>query len=33
MNLESTKPKGIPRNRWQGEMREEGRIVGGGKII
>jgi hypothetical protein len=29
MNLESTKPKGRPRNRWQDEVRENGRIVGG----
>jgi hypothetical protein len=27
--LESTKPKGRPRNRWQDEVRENGRIVGG----
>jgi hypothetical protein len=29
MNLESTRPRGRPRNRCQGEMREDGRIVGG----
>jgi hypothetical protein len=29
MNLESTRPRGRPRNRWQGEVREDGRIVGG----
>jgi hypothetical protein len=29
MNLESTRPRGRPRNRWQDEVREEGRIVGG----
>jgi hypothetical protein len=29
MNLESTRPRGRPRNRWQDEMREGGRIVGG----
>jgi hypothetical protein len=29
MNLESTRPRGRPRNRWQGEMREDGRIDGG----
>jgi hypothetical protein len=29
MPLESTKPRGRPRNRWQDEMREDGRIVGG----
>jgi hypothetical protein len=28
MNLESTKPRGRPRNRWQDEVREDGRIVG-----
>jgi hypothetical protein len=29
MNLESTRPRGRPRNRWQNEVREDGRIVGG----
>jgi hypothetical protein len=29
MNLESTRPRGRPRNRWQDEVREEGRVVGG----
>jgi hypothetical protein len=29
MNLESTRPKGRPRNRWQDEVREDGRMVGG----
>jgi hypothetical protein len=29
MNLESTRPRGRPRNRSQDEMREDGRIVGG----
>jgi hypothetical protein len=29
MNLESTVPRGIPRNRWQVEVREDGRRVGG----
>jgi hypothetical protein len=29
MNLESTRPRGRPRNRWQDEVREVGRIVGG----
>jgi hypothetical protein len=29
MNLESTTPRGRPRNRWQYEVREDGRIVGG----
>jgi hypothetical protein len=28
MNLESTRPEGRPRNRWQDEVREDGRIVG-----
>jgi hypothetical protein len=27
MNFESTRPKGRPRNRWQGEVREDGRIL------
>jgi len=29
MNLGPTGLKGGPRNRWQDEMREDGRIVGG----
>jgi hypothetical protein len=29
MNLETTKVIGRPRNRWQDEVREDGRIVGG----
>jgi hypothetical protein len=29
MNWESTKPRGRPRNRWQDELRKDGRIVGG----
>jgi hypothetical protein len=28
MNLESTRPRGRPRNRWQDEVRENGKIVG-----
>jgi hypothetical protein len=29
MNLERTRWRGRPRNRWQDEVREDGRIVGG----
>jgi hypothetical protein len=29
MNLESSRSSGRPRNRWQDEAREDGRIVGG----
>jgi hypothetical protein len=29
MNLEATRLRGIPRNRWQDEVREDGRLVGG----
>jgi hypothetical protein len=29
MNLESTRPSVRTRNRWQDEVREDGRIVGG----
>jgi hypothetical protein len=29
MKVESTKPRGRPRNRLQDEVREDGRIVGG----
>jgi hypothetical protein len=29
MNSESTIPRGRPRNRWQNEVREAGRIAGG----
>jgi hypothetical protein len=29
MNLESTRPRSRPRNRWQDKLREDGRIVGG----
>jgi hypothetical protein len=29
MNLESTRLRGRPRNRWQDEVRGDGRVVGG----
>jgi hypothetical protein len=29
MNLESTRPRGRPRNRWQYDVRKDGRIIGG----
>jgi hypothetical protein len=29
MNLETTRFRGAPRNRWQNEVREDVRIVGG----
>jgi hypothetical protein len=29
MNLETTRPRGRPRNRLQCEVREDGKIVGG----
>jgi hypothetical protein len=32
MNLESTRPRGRQRNRWQDEVREDGRIVGGEEL-
>jgi hypothetical protein len=28
INLESTSPRGRPRNRWQDEAREDRRVVG-----
>ena len=29
MNLETTRLRGGPRNRWQNEVREDGRLLGG----
>jgi len=29
MNLETTRLRGRPRNRWQGEVRNDGKLVGG----
>jgi len=29
MNLETTRLRGKPRNRWHDEVREDGRLVGG----
>jgi hypothetical protein len=29
MNLETTRLRSRPRNRWQDEVREDGRVVGG----
>jgi len=29
VNLETTSMRGRPRNRWQDEVREDGRLVGG----
>ena len=31
MNLGTTRLRGRPRNRWQDEVRKDGRIVGGGR--
>jgi hypothetical protein len=28
MNLETTRPRHRPRNRWQDEVREDGRVIG-----
>jgi len=37
MNMEATRLRGRPKNRWQDEVREDGRLVGGkrveGKVI
>jgi hypothetical protein len=33
MNLETTGLRGRPRNRWQDEVREDGRLVGGKRYI
>jgi hypothetical protein len=32
MNLETTRPRGRPKNRWQDKVREDGRIVGGEEL-
>jgi len=32
MNLEATRLRGRPRNRWQGEVREDGRLVDGKRV-
>jgi hypothetical protein len=29
VNLETIRPRGRPRNKWQNEVREDGKIVGG----
>jgi hypothetical protein len=29
MNLESKRPRVRPRNRWQDEVREDGKLIGG----
>ena len=32
MNLETTRPRGRPRNRWLVEVKEDGRMVGGEEL-
>jgi len=32
MNLEATRLRGRPKNRWQDEVREDGRPIGGKKV-
>jgi hypothetical protein len=32
MQLEATRPRGRPRNRWQDEVSEDGSIVGGEEL-
>jgi hypothetical protein len=32
MNLETTRPTGTPRNRWEDKVREDGRVVGGEEL-
>jgi hypothetical protein len=32
MNLEPTRLRGRPRNKWQDEVREDGRLVGGKRV-
>ena len=32
MNLETTRLRGRPRNIWQDEMREDGRLIGGKRV-
>jgi hypothetical protein len=32
MNFETTRTRGRPRNRWEDEVREDGRVVGGRRV-